>query len=59
MGEQVGPVLGTSPSLRSGGRKMMQLIRDRIRGLEDRKRALLEEQQALIVRAATLGAGGD
>jgi len=38
---------------------MMQLIRDRIRGLEDRKRALLEEQQALIVRAATLGAGGD
>lgn len=34
--------------------KMMQSIRDRIRGLEDRKRALLEEQQALIVRAATL-----
>jgi len=35
--------------------KIMQSIRDRIRGLEDRKRELLEEEQALIVRAATLG----
>lgn len=32
--------------------RMMQLIRDRIRGLEDRKRALLDEQKDLIVRAA-------
>ena len=32
--------------------KRMQLIRDRIRGLEDRKRALLDEQKELIVQAA-------
>lgn len=30
--------------------RMMQLIRDRIRGLKDRKRALLEEQRELIVQ---------
>lgn len=36
-------------------------IRDRIRGLEARKRALLQEQQALIVQAAIDRAnrGGD
>ncbi|GFP99269.1 hypothetical protein PHJA_002070800 [Phtheirospermum japonicum] len=34
--------------------RMMQLIRDRIRGLED-KRALLNEEKELIVRAASLG----
>lgn len=39
--------------------RVMQQIRDRIRGLEDRRRALLEEQQELIVRAATHGHGGD
>lgn len=39
--------------------KMMQVTRDRIRGLEDRRRALLAEQQELIVRAATLGDRGD
>ncbi|KAM0029321.1 hypothetical protein Hdeb2414_s0018g00524411 [Helianthus debilis subsp. tardiflorus] len=32
---------------------MMQLTRGRIRGLEDRIRALLAEQKELIVRAAT------
>lgn len=41
--------------------RAMQLIRDRIRGLEDRKRALalLDEQKELIVRAATLGDRGN
>ena len=41
--------------------RAMQLIRDRIRGLEDRKRALalLDEQKELIVRAATLGFRGN
>ncbi|GFP82903.1 hypothetical protein PHJA_000433400 [Phtheirospermum japonicum] len=39
--------------------RMMQLIRDRIRGLEDRRRALLNEEKELIVRAATLGDRGD
>lgn len=39
--------------------RAMQFLRDRIRGLEDRKRALREEQNALIVRAATLGDRGD
>ncbi|KAF5797537.1 hypothetical protein HanRHA438_Chr07g0292401 [Helianthus annuus] len=38
---------------------MMQLTRGRIRGLEDRIRALLAEQKELIVRAATLGDRGD
>ncbi|KAJ0935403.1 hypothetical protein HanRHA438_Chr03g0119011 [Helianthus annuus] len=38
---------------------MMQLTRDRIRGLEDRIQALLAEQKELIVRAATLGDRGD
>ena len=37
----------------------MQRLRDRIRFLENRKRALLEEQQALLVRAVTLAARGD
>ncbi|KAK2995437.1 hypothetical protein RJ640_029069 [Escallonia rubra] len=32
--------------------RAMQQIRDRIRGLEDRKRALLEEQRRLIVQGA-------
>lgn len=39
--------------------RMMQLIRDRIRGLEDRRRALLNEEKELIVRAATLVDRGD
>lgn len=39
--------------------RAMQLIWDRIRGLEDRKRALLDEQKELIVRAAALGDRGD
>lgn len=39
--------------------RMMQSIRDRIRGLEDRRRALLNEEKGLIVRAATLGDRGD
>lgn len=39
--------------------RMMQLIRDRIRGLEGRRRALLNEEKELIVRAATLGDRGD
>ncbi|KAL8477642.1 hypothetical protein ACS0TY_029811 [Phlomoides rotata] len=34
--------------------RMMQSIRDRIRGLEDRRRALLNEEKEFIVRAATL-----
>ncbi|MFS7920462.1 hypothetical protein Hanom_Chr03g00225201 [Helianthus anomalus] len=38
---------------------MMQLTRDRIRGLEDRIQALIAEQNELIVRAATLGDRGD
>ncbi|CAI0401007.1 unnamed protein product [Linum tenue] len=32
--------------------RAMQQIRDRISGLEDRRRALLEEKQALIVEGA-------
>lgn len=39
--------------------RMMQSIRDRIRGLEDRRRALLNEEKELIVRVATLGDRGD
>ena len=39
--------------------RRMQFLRDRIRSLENQKRALLDEEQDLIVRAATLGAGGD
>lgn len=35
--------------------RVMQQIRDRIRGLEERKRVLLEEEQALIVQAVTPG----
>ncbi|CAI0461837.1 unnamed protein product [Linum tenue] len=31
----------------------MQQIRDQIRGLEDRKRALLEEQRQLILQGAS------
>lgn len=33
----------------------MLFIQNKIRSLENRKRALLEEQQELIVRAVTLG----
>lgn len=39
--------------------RRMQFLRDRIRSLENQKRALLEEEKDLIVRATTLGAGGD
>lgn len=41
--------------------KWIQEIRDRIRGLEDRKRALLREQQDLIVTEAfrCRGRGGN
>lgn len=39
--------------------RAMQLIRDRIRGLEDRRRSLLNEQKELIVQAATLRDRGD
>jgi hypothetical protein len=39
--------------------RAMLFLRNRIRGLENRKRALLEEQQALIVRAVTRGHRGD
>lgn len=39
--------------------RVMQQIRDRIRGLEERKRVLLEEEQALIVQAVTPGDRGD
>ena len=39
--------------------RVMQEIRDRIRGLEERKRVLLEEEQALIVQAVTPGHRGD
>ena len=35
--------------------RVMQQIRDPIFALEERKRALLEEEQALIVQAITLG----
>lgn len=35
--------------------EIMQGIREQIRDCENRKRTLLEEQQELIVRAATLG----
>ncbi|CAI0390991.1 unnamed protein product [Linum tenue] len=33
--------------------QVMQQIRDQIRGLEDRKRALLEEQRQLILQGAS------
>lgn len=39
--------------------KMMQSIRDCIRGLEDRKRALLEKENELMVRGACLRYWGD
>jgi hypothetical protein len=42
--------------------KAMQLIRDRIRGLEDRRRALLNEQKRLIVEEVShirRGGGGN
>ncbi|GKD82412.1 hypothetical protein Tco_1349251 [Tanacetum coccineum] len=35
--------------------RRMQFLRDQIRSLENQKRALLEEEKDLIVRAATLG----
>ena len=40
-------------------RDRMLFLQSEIRSLENRKRALLEEQQELIVRAATLGNRGD
>lgn len=40
-------------------RDRMLFLQNEIRSLENRKRALLEEQQELIVRAATLGDRGD
>ncbi|TXG46211.1 hypothetical protein EZV62_028242 [Acer yangbiense] len=39
--------------------KAMQELRDRIRALEDRKRALLQEQQSLIVEGAISNRGGN
>lgn len=39
--------------------RRMQLLRDRIRGLEHRISFLLEEQEDLIVRAVTRGRRGD
>lgn len=39
--------------------KMMQSIRDRIRGLEDRKRALLLELKSLLVEGAISNRGGN
>ena len=38
--------------------RMMQSIRDRIRGLEDRRRALLNEEKELIVELASHIHGG-
>ena len=38
--------------------RMMQSIRDRIRGLEDRRRALLNEENELIVELASHIRGG-
>nr|DAD25603.1 TPA_asm: hypothetical protein HUJ06_027067 [Nelumbo nucifera] len=40
-------------------RDRMLFLQNEIRSLENRKRALLEEQQELIVRAVTLGDRGD
>lgn len=40
-------------------RERMLFIQNQIRSLENRKRALLQEQQSLIVRAVTLGDRGD
>ena len=37
--------------------RAMQFLRNRIRGLENRKRALLQERQALIVQAVIHGRG--
>ena len=39
--------------------RAMQRIRDRIRALEDRKRALLQEQQSLLVEGAIRNRGGN
>lgn len=39
-------------------RERMLFIKNQIRSLENRKRALLQEQQSLIVRAVTLGDRG-
>jgi len=39
--------------------KRMQEIRDRIRALEERRRALIQERDFLIVRAATIKRGGN
>lgn len=40
-------------------REHMKSLQNQIRALENRRRALLEEEQELIVRAATLGDRGD
>lgn len=40
-------------------RDRMLFLQNEIRSLENRKRALLEEQQELIVRAVNLGDRGD
>lgn len=40
-------------------RDRMLFLKNEIRSLENRKRALLEEQQELIVRAVALGDRGD
>lgn len=40
-------------------RDRMLFLQNEIRSLENRKRALLEEQQELIVRAVALGDRGD
>lgn len=39
--------------------RAMQVIRDRIRGLEDRNRALLQEKEALLVELAFEKRGGN
>jgi hypothetical protein len=37
----------------------MRFLREQIRDIEERKRGLLEERQALIVQAAILGGPGE
>lgn len=53
MGANAGSDMGASACSPEAVARAIHRIRDRIRGLEDRKRALLEEQQDLIVRAVT------
>lgn len=60
MGAKAGSVLGASACSRAGGRRKSDAIDPgRIRGLEDRRRSLLNEQKELIVQAATLRDRGD